>query len=186
METWRRKALEAFPELREELTGAGDTIAIGSAYSLWFELLPMVRAAHDDGDTDLLQRIYDYAHWSARHPSKEVWNPVAVAFLEHLFDTPRDVEDVLAVMEDTLNLPGPLSPAVFVSLPEEIKKTGETRRVSEARMREILAWLAGDVIEDVWALWQFRLEESDMDLLRRLLREQNRPLPEDRQLEPSD
>lgn len=135
MATWRRKALETFPELRQELCEPGE---IENVYELWFELLPMVRTAHDDGDADMLRRIYDVAHWSARHPSKELWNPVGVAFLEHLFD-----DDM-----------------------------------SEARTREVLSWPADDVINDVWGLVQWRLEENDMDRLRRLLREQNRPVPD--------
>ena len=135
MSTWRRKALEAFPELREELTEPHE---IESVYSLWFELLPMARSADDDGDTDLLRRIYEYAHLVSAAPSKELWNPVGVAFLEHLFDD-----------------------------------------ATEARMRDVLAWLADDVVQDVWGLWQWRLEGDKVEIVRRLLREQNRPVPED-------
>jgi hypothetical protein len=83
MATWRRLALEAFPELRRELTRPHE---IESVYDLWRELLWMTRDAHTRNDSELLRRIYDYAHWAMRHPSKDLWNPVAVAFLEHLLD----------------------------------------------------------------------------------------------------
>ena len=163
--------MEAFPELREGLTGSEDAIEIDSVYELWFELLPMVRAAHDEGNRDLLRRIYDYAHWSARHPSEEIWNPVGVAFLEHLLDDPETIEDSAAFLQ---RLTFPVS-----RMPEEVKKLGESQAVSEARMQEILSWLDNDVIEDVWGLWQLMLRATDMDTVGRLLREQNRPVPGD-------
>ena len=166
--TWKERAQEAFPELYEELS---DPEEIDNPYQLWFELLPMVRAAHDDGNPDLLQRIYDYAHWSARHPSEEVWNPVMVAFVEHLFDQPADVETVVAFLE---RMSFPLD-----EMPEEVKKLGESECVPEARIREVLSWLADDVVEDAWPLWTFRLKTSEMDIVRRVLRERNRPVPDD-------
>jgi hypothetical protein len=51
MSLWRRKALESFPGLRAELTQPRGEFSI---YMLWFELLPMVRAAHRDGDSNRL------------------------------------------------------------------------------------------------------------------------------------
>jgi hypothetical protein len=129
---WRRKALDQFPELRNELNRRH---AIETVYQLWFELLPMAQEAHRSGDTDLLRRIYGYAHWAVRHPSKELWNPAAVAFLEHLFD------------DDA----------------------------SEARMRDVLGWLADDVVGDVWGLWEWR--GVDMKAVSRVLQEQRRKVP---------
>ena len=82
MSTWRRKAIEAFPELRREL-GAKDEIY--SVYALWFELLPLAQQAHRDGDDELLRRIYGYAKWCSRQQG-DLGNAVGVAFYEHLFD----------------------------------------------------------------------------------------------------
>jgi hypothetical protein len=82
MAAWRRKALEAFPELRRELSDAQE---IYSAYALWFELLPLVRDAHREENADLLRRIYGFAEWCYR-AGPELRNAVAVSFYEHLLD----------------------------------------------------------------------------------------------------
>jgi hypothetical protein len=82
MSAWRRTAIESFPELASALN---DSSEIFSPYALWFELLPMVRAAHRSDDHDLLGRIYSYADWSLGQGA-ELRNAVAVSFYEHLFD----------------------------------------------------------------------------------------------------
>lgn len=101
MATWRRRALEEFPELRHELTRPHE---IETVYELWFELLPMAVHAHTREDDDLLRRIYGYAHWSMRQPSRELSNPAAVAFLEHLLDdAPEErIGNVLTWLADDL------------------------------------------------------------------------------------
>ena len=40
MSVWRRKALEAFPEMRKRIEDPGDIFSI---YALWFELLEVTR-----------------------------------------------------------------------------------------------------------------------------------------------
>lgn len=79
---WRRKALEAFPELTEKIHE--DAF---SPYALFFVLLPFVRDAHRCGDTDVVRRTYAFAQW-CHHQRRggELPNAVAVAFYEHLFD----------------------------------------------------------------------------------------------------
>ena len=86
MATWRRKALEAFPGLRRELSDHGYTY-----YSLFFDLLPMVRTARDEADEATLRKIYDFAEWCFRQAPRasDLSNAVCVAFYEHLFDWPR-------------------------------------------------------------------------------------------------
>jgi hypothetical protein len=76
---WRRKALEAFPDLRRELTDKDEIFSIGAP---WFELLPMAKHAHEHGDQDLLERIYDLTFWC--HRQRDLENAVAVGFYEHL------------------------------------------------------------------------------------------------------
>src|SRR5438552_15545583 len=78
---WRRKALELFPELRSEFQRPESSI-----YTVFFELLPMVRQAHDGNDVDLLRRIYGFAEWCLEQTAKDLWNAAGVAFYEHLFD----------------------------------------------------------------------------------------------------
>jgi hypothetical protein len=82
MAAWRRHALEAFPELRRELTDAHE---IFSVYALWFELLPRVRNAHRSADDDFLRRAYGFGEW-CYHQGGYLENAVAAAFYEHLFD----------------------------------------------------------------------------------------------------
>lgn len=95
---WRRKALEAFPELRRELN---DKHEIGSIYALWSELRPMVRKAHQEGDEDRLTRIYDFALWCYRQKAKDLWNSAGVGFYEHVLDVPGGLlPDVLARLRD--------------------------------------------------------------------------------------
>jgi hypothetical protein len=82
MPDWRERAIEVFPELREELA---DEDEIFSPNALWFELLPLARDAHRAGNEDLFRRIYGYAAWSWDEGG-EFTNAVAVSFYEHLLD----------------------------------------------------------------------------------------------------
>jgi hypothetical protein len=90
MTEWRRRALELFPQLGRDLQGRDYSI-----YELFFDLEPMLRAAHDANDTDLLRRIYEFAEWCAREPAEELWNAAGVAFYEHLFDDPAYSDRVI-------------------------------------------------------------------------------------------
>jgi hypothetical protein len=83
MSTWRRKAIESFPDLRHELEKPETTI-----YLLFFDLLPRVREAHVRADTNELQRIYDFARWCFLQKANDLWNAAGVAFYEHLVDEP--------------------------------------------------------------------------------------------------
>src|SRR5262245_57598921 len=88
MAAWRRRALETFPELRQDLNDPDLTI-----YQLFFDLLPAVRSAHERRDEEDLRRIYDYAAWAFMVP--EHMNAVAVSFYEHLLDGPvPEMKDV--------------------------------------------------------------------------------------------
>jgi hypothetical protein len=81
MAAWRRHALELFPTLREDINSGDYTI-----YMLYFDLLPMVRDAHDANDRDVLRKIYSFAEWCLAQQSEDLWNAAGVAFYEHLFD----------------------------------------------------------------------------------------------------
>ena len=81
MSTWRRKALELFPDLRNEIQGGDSTI-----YTVFFELLPRCRQAHREGNEQELERIYGYAEWCFRQKAQYMWNAAGVAFYEHLGD----------------------------------------------------------------------------------------------------
>ena len=83
MATWRRKAIELFPELRRELNHPEYTI-----YWLFFDLYPEVQIAHRESDSARLDKIYGYAAWCIDQTSKEPANAAAVAFYEHLMHEP--------------------------------------------------------------------------------------------------
>lgn len=89
MSTWRRKALELFPDLREEIEDPGTSVM-----SLFFELLPRCRSAHDRGDLEELKKIYGFADWCATQKAKELWNAAGVGFYEHLADSNRTLEAI--------------------------------------------------------------------------------------------
>ena len=81
MAVWKRKAIEDFPELRQDLQDAAFT-----PYMLFFELLPMVRAAHETENSVLLRKLYGYAAWCMDQNAEDLWNAAGVCFYEHLFD----------------------------------------------------------------------------------------------------
>ncbi len=81
MANWRRKALALFPQLRYEIQRPRFSI-----YSLYFELLPLTRIAHEAEDEETLRRIYGFAEWCLHQKAKDMWNAAGVAFYEHVFD----------------------------------------------------------------------------------------------------
>ena len=90
MATWRQKAIESFPSLRQDLNDPEFSI-----YMLFFELLPMSREAHCRGETKLLDTIYGFAEWCANQKAGDLSNAAGVAFYEHLFDRPELWEKVV-------------------------------------------------------------------------------------------
>src|SRR5437764_3802833 len=90
MAAWRRRALELFPQLRQPLQRRDYSI-----YMLYFDLLPMVREAHDADDTALLRQIYGFAAWCLEQKAKDLSNAAGVAFYEHLFDDRRYGKQVI-------------------------------------------------------------------------------------------
>lgn len=81
MSTWRQKAIDAAPELKKELEAPDCTI-----YTAFFDLLPVLRTAHENNDQQRLQLIYDFAEWCMQQKAKDLWNAAGVAFYEHLGD----------------------------------------------------------------------------------------------------
>lgn len=86
MANWRRKALALFPDMRDDVQRPGFTV-----YMVFFELLPMVREAHQENDVERLRRIYGFAEWCFEQKAKDLSNASGVAFYEHLFDNHREL-----------------------------------------------------------------------------------------------
>jgi hypothetical protein len=91
MATWRRRAIELFPDLQPELNSPEYTI-----YSLFVDLSSAMREAHRADDDERLANIYGFAEWCARQRSQPLWNSAGVVFYEHVFDEPRLSEAVAA------------------------------------------------------------------------------------------
>jgi hypothetical protein len=97
MSVWKRKAIAALPELAVELRQRDCTI-----YQLFFNLLPLVEEAHQEGNSDRLRRAYGFAEWCLSQESKELWNPAGVAFYEHLFDQETLWNDIIPWLSPTV------------------------------------------------------------------------------------
>ena len=82
MSTWRQKAIECAPELKKEFEQPDLNL-----YTVFMELLPLLRQAHNDKDYERLKRIYDFAEWCFKQKDEKLWNPAGVSFYEHLADT---------------------------------------------------------------------------------------------------
>ena len=109
MSTWRRLALELFPEMRRFIQEK-DT----SYYWVFMDLLPMVVRAHEAEDTSALRRIYRFAEWcfEQRHRAPDLCNAAATAFYEHLVDKPVTLEAI----------PRWVKPEIFEDMEYEFKR----------------------------------------------------------------
>ncbi len=79
MATWRRRALELFPELRNDLNRRDYT-----TYDLFRDLRRRAWEAHDSEEVEALRKIYGFAEWCLMQRSKALWNPAGVSFYEHM------------------------------------------------------------------------------------------------------
>ncbi len=84
MAVWRRKALAAFPDLRQELNRRDYSI-----YGLFGDLRTTLWEAHEEQDIETLRQIYGFAEWCMTRRAKILWNPAGVSFYEHIFDRRR-------------------------------------------------------------------------------------------------
>jgi hypothetical protein len=87
MSSWRQKAIECAPELKTDFQAPGLT-----PYTVFMELLPVVRQAHIEKDNNRLAKIYSYAAWCFRQKDEKLWNAAGVSFYEHLVDTAETFE----------------------------------------------------------------------------------------------
>lgn len=81
MSTWRQKAIAIAPELKNDFQ-APDL----SPYTVFMELLNILKQAYINNETERIQRIYEYAEWCHRQKDQKLWNAAGVSFYEHLAD----------------------------------------------------------------------------------------------------
>jgi hypothetical protein len=120
MSAWRRKALELFPDLRNDIE-APDASVMG----LFFELLPRCRDAHGRNDSAELKRIYGFADWCASQKATELWNAAGVGFYEHLADSKQTFDAI----------PLWVRKQVFEDIAGLLEAKVGTERVAELRRR---------------------------------------------------
>lgn len=85
MAAWRRRAIELFPDLREEIVDPDNSI-----YFLFGGLRHRAWKAHAEDDAAELAKIYGFAAWCYGQRTGELANAAGVAFYEHLFDATKD------------------------------------------------------------------------------------------------
>jgi hypothetical protein len=90
MSVWRKRALEAFPDLRRELEDPNCTI-----YGVFSDLVPRCVEAHKIGNTVELRKIYECADWRHVQKSYDLGNAAGVAFYEHLADAEITLRELL-------------------------------------------------------------------------------------------
>lgn len=81
MSTWRQKAIEVAPELKNDFQDPDL-----SPYTVFSELLALLEQAHIDNDIIKIKNIYDYAEWCSQQKDQKLWNSAGVSFYEHLCD----------------------------------------------------------------------------------------------------
>ena len=95
MSTWRRTALDLFPDLERDLRSSRISYTV---YSLLRDLQAAAEKAHARGDSQELEKIYGYAEWCSRQPAEELWNAAGVSFYEHLFESEGSVDRVAPLL----------------------------------------------------------------------------------------
>lgn len=93
---WRAEAYKRF----QEFVRLFNECKCDTPYLLWFQLRDVFHEAYEaPKNTDLIQRIYDYAWWCIDQPQEEnleddLTTCISVAFFEHISQTEAALEDM--------------------------------------------------------------------------------------------
>jgi|SRR5919108_141450 hypothetical protein len=112
MESWRKLAIELFPERKGVYETPEETV-----WSVIFDLHDEVVQAHEKNDLNLLQRIYRFTEWchSQKEVEPEIWTAAYAGFYEHLVEdeatyfaipqwiNPEIFREILPEFEDRLD-----------------------------------------------------------------------------------
>jgi hypothetical protein len=83
MESWRKLAIELFPERKSVYEDPEETV-----WAVIFDLHDEVGSAHETNDLDSLKKIYKFTEWC--HLQKgiepEIWKAAYAGFYEHLVE----------------------------------------------------------------------------------------------------
>lgn len=96
MSLWRKEASERLPELQRIIASK----VVDNPMMLWIELrLEFERRCEvQPPPLDLLRRIWGYCSWCLEHGSDDVGTAAALAFGEHLMDTPAQIAILPEIM----------------------------------------------------------------------------------------
>ena len=89
MSTWRREASERLPELQHIIASRD----VESPMMLWIELNAEFErmCSQTPAPIELIRRLWGYCKWCLKHPDETVQTAAALAFCEHLLDSPARI-----------------------------------------------------------------------------------------------
>jgi L-fucose isomerase-like protein len=113
--TWKRKALELFPNHRDGRSSFQQPKM--SIYQIYFKLKSDLDTYLQEKDQDAIGRIFSFVNWcfEQREQAPDIWNATATAFLEHLADTDERAELI----------PYWVKPEIFTAMRDEFYKRRE-------------------------------------------------------------
>jgi hypothetical protein len=96
MSRWRKEASDRLPELQRIIASRD----VDGPMMLWIELCGQFRnlCEQDPLPVDLLRRIWGYALWCMTQDNGDLANAAAVAFAEHLIDSPETQKALPQIM----------------------------------------------------------------------------------------
>ena len=126
MSTWRRLAVELFPE--HNVGWDAFRRPHMSIYQVFFKLRKDAKLYVQSGDREGLSRIFKFVDWcfAQRNRNSDIWNAAATAFLEHLAD-----DDESAAI-----IPSWVKPDIFLAMRDEFKQRRE--RAGEGRFQKLV------------------------------------------------
>ena len=126
MSTWKRLAIQLFPERNVGLDAFRRPHM--SIYQVFFKLKKDGEVYIQTGNQEGLARIFKFVEWcfAQRNRNWDIWNAAATAFLEHLAD-----DDESAAI-----IPLWVKPDIFLEMENEFKKRRE--RDGEGKFQKLL------------------------------------------------
>jgi len=120
MTSWRRLAIELFPERQSIYQQENESI-----WDVLFDLLPAAIEAHRVHNLAELQRIYKFTEWchTQKDVNPDIWQAAYTVFYEHLVDDKITLEAI----------PHWVKPTVFQAMRSEFEQ-----RLEKSGFRELV------------------------------------------------
>jgi hypothetical protein len=126
MSTWRRIAIQLFPEHNSGFDSFRKPHM--TIYQVFFQLRDDAEEYIRTDNQEGLKKIFTFVEWcfKQRNRNSDIWNAAATAFLEHLADSD----------EGSAVIPTWAKPDLFMAMEPEFKKRGE--RDGEGKFQQLL------------------------------------------------